>query len=485
MTVLREMFTGTLWMVAARWSVRGIGLISTLVLARLLTPVDFGVIAMAMMTVGVIEVFSDTGMAFFIIRHPDPQRTHFDTVWTLQLLLGIFLAVILYFLAHPAAEFFHEPKIGPVVQWLALRPLVGGVQNPGVIWFRKNLDFHRDFQFFVGNKVVAFFVTVGLAFMLRNYWALVFGILAGGVASTVQSFSMHKYRPRFNISETRAVWGYSFWVLVQNLVGFLNQKADELVVGRLKSTVDMGLYNVMLDIGQSPVMEIITPMGRVTFSGLAKVSDDPAAMLSAFLKTHEAATIISFAIGPGLALIASDFSSLLLGPQWAGHTLLMQIVAVSAVFQAISAPFYTLLMVIGRARDAAVLSGARLALLIAMTTTAGIWYDLNVIAAARFVALLVTFVFAVTAVERAAAIPVQPLMNSLLRATIAAGVMAAVILLANLVIPPIPALRLLLDIALGAFAYLGTLAVQWLIAGRPASVEGDVLNWAAQQLGSR
>lgn len=190
MSINRSILTGAIWVVAARWGIRGIGLISTLILVRLLTPADFGVVAMAMIVVGMVEVFGETGLVLYVIRHPDPKDDHFNTVWTLRLIVGLVLAAVLFLGAEQGAIFFNEPAIEPAIQLLALRPLMLGLENPGILWFRKNMEFNRDFEFLVLNKIVAFVVTIALAYWLRNYWALVFGILTGGLAALLQSYRM-------------------------------------------------------------------------------------------------------------------------------------------------------------------------------------------------------------------------------------------------------------------------------------------------------
>jgi len=263
MSPLREMFSGTLWVVAARWDIRGIGLVSTVVLARLLTPHDFGVVALAMLVVGMIEVLSDTGMVVYIIRHPDPQRSHFDTVFTMRLIVGVLLAAVIYLAAPWGAAFFSEPEIETAIRILALRPLLYGLENPGIIWFRKNMRFSKDFEFMVLNKAVTFVVTVTAAVILRNHWALVIGILAGGVIATLQSYPMHPFRPRLSLAEVRHMWGFSAWMLLVNLLEFANNKLDEIIIGRVRSTTEMGYYNVGSDVAATPVQEIVYPMTRV------------------------------------------------------------------------------------------------------------------------------------------------------------------------------------------------------------------------------
>ena len=471
MSVLRDIFSGTLWVIAARWLIRGIGLISTIFLARLLTPADFGVVAMATLAIGLLQVFGDTGMVMFIIRHPDPQRRHFDTVWTLRIIVGLVIALAMLLVAPWAAGFFHEPRITAVIRILALQPLLMGLENPGIIWFRKNMVFSKDFEFLVLNKIVSFVLTIGLALTLRNYWALVIGILIGSVTSTLQSFRMHPYRPRLDLSEVRAMWAFSFWILAQNVLGFLNARVDELIVGRIKSTTMMGYYNIAADVASSPVQEIILPLSRVLFPGIAQLAHQKEALAATFEKVVASVVIVVLSVSIGIALVAADFVAVFLGDRWLPIIPLVRILAVATGILALGQPFLILLNVTDRSRTAATLSLVRQMLLMAAMVPAAIYADLQAVALARAGATLA--VLALTLAVTSGLVRMN--LWNLLRPVLAAVAMCGGVMLVQALSPDLPWLRLVLGVATGAMTYGGTLLVLWLVAGRPAGVESDML----------
>src|SRR6266566_2103818 len=119
-SVMGQIARGSGWTIAARWSVRGIGLISTIILARLLDPADFGVVAMAMVVVGFISVFSQAGQNSAVIRHANPTAEHFDTAWTMSVCGGVIVAVVLFAIAPLAGSYYHEPRVVPVIRFLAI-----------------------------------------------------------------------------------------------------------------------------------------------------------------------------------------------------------------------------------------------------------------------------------------------------------------------------------------------------------------------------
>ncbi len=155
-------------MIAMRWAIRAAGLVSTVILARILTPDDFGVVAMSSLVLGLLSVLSDMGTWQVLIRSGETDRRAYDTAWTIMLLQAAVLAVLMFAAAYPAALFFKDPRLTPVIQLVALGSVVTGFQNVGVIMFRRDLDFRRDFLFGSYSKVIVVIPTVAMALVFRN-----------------------------------------------------------------------------------------------------------------------------------------------------------------------------------------------------------------------------------------------------------------------------------------------------------------------------
>jgi O-antigen/teichoic acid export membrane protein len=156
----RELARGSFWMIAMRWVIRGIGFVSTVVLARLLAPDDFGVVAMAMVAVAMLEVFTQSGSDLALLRAAEPTREHYDAAWTLEIIQQAVLAVVLFTTAPLVGGHFEDPRVTNVIRLLSLRALVGGFQNIGVVSFRRELRFGREFQFGIVKKCATFVVTL-------------------------------------------------------------------------------------------------------------------------------------------------------------------------------------------------------------------------------------------------------------------------------------------------------------------------------------
>src|SRR5262245_54179497 len=201
--IRRKMAFGVIWMVGFKLVERSLGLISTLVLARLLVPSDFGLVAMATSLIALLELFTAFGIDFALIQRADTRPEHYNTAWTLNVIIGCALATAMLLLSIPAAHYYGEPRVALVVCALAFGPAVQGFENVGTVAFRKEMQFDREFRFLVLKKLCGFAVVLPLAFLWRNHWALVAGMIAGRVGGVILSYVLHPFRPRFSLAATR------------------------------------------------------------------------------------------------------------------------------------------------------------------------------------------------------------------------------------------------------------------------------------------
>lgn len=466
--VHRHMVAGSGLMIAMRWIMRGIGVISTIVLARLLVPADFGIVAMAMIVVGFVEVFAETGLNLVLIRAKETGRDLYDTAWTLSILQGIVLALVIVAAAPVAPLYFDEPRVEEVLYVLALRPLLNGFENIGVVGFLKNLNFAKDFKLGIYKKLSSFLITVILAVVLQNYWALVLGIVAGGSAQVVLTYVMHPYRPRLCLSAVGRIWRFSAHLFLQNLAGFLNRKADEIVIGGQFGTKTMGLYTVAADVGTSTTRELTLPASRALFPIYAKLSARPDEMSAAFLNALASVAALACSSGVGMALIADPFVRVLLGEQWLAAVPLVTWLALAAAAAAIANTCMTALNASGRERVALRLTWLRTLVLIGAMIPAAVWTGIEGVAATRTAVMIVFVPYSLWAVSRAFTLSAWTPFRAIWRAAAAAAIMA---LCVNAVGVDDIYLNLIAKVSVGATTFVVAQALLWWACGRPDGFE--------------
>jgi len=216
---------GAVWMVSMRWAMRFVGLFSTIILARLLTPQDFGLVAMAMIVVALLDTLSSTGVDLALIRERDSSSKLYNAAWTIQILQNALVAALMVAAVPMAIDYFDEPRLQHILYWLALSQLIMGCRNIGTVAFRQELDFAKEFRYSLYVKLIGFVATVSLALTLQDYRAIVYGVVLKSFFELIISYRMHPYRPKLSFQGMGRIWGFSQWLLLSSLIGVINSKA--------------------------------------------------------------------------------------------------------------------------------------------------------------------------------------------------------------------------------------------------------------------
>lgn len=350
-SIASRAITGAAWMVAFRMFSRVLGIASTLVLARILDTADFGIVAIAFTISAAFNSISNVGVTENLVRHPTVGRAELDTGFTIQLIKGAITGLLLLAAAPLAAAWFSEPRLENVIYVLAFAFALSGVENIGIIHFRRDMRFDREFQLSAIERVLTFVTTLIAALLLHSYWALVIGTLVAKIARVFASYAMHPYRPRIGLAAWKQLAGFSMWMWLSSLVYIVWFRADPLVVGALVTKADLGVFVVALDIALLPATEIMEPIGAVLFAGFAaerNAGRDPRA--SAFsLAVSLMAVMAPIAIV--LSAASSDVVGVLLGAKWSAAAPIVAILTLSVLLSPFSNTAAQVLTATGKVRS--------------------------------------------------------------------------------------------------------------------------------------
>lgn len=323
-------------MVAFRIFSRGIGIVSTLVLARLLDTSDFGIVAIAFTISAALSSISNVGVVENLVRYKIVGRAELDTGFTVQLVKGGITGALLLAVAPLAAAWFSEPRLTNVIYVLAAIFALAGIENIGIINFRRDMRFDREFQLSAIERVLTFVTTLTAALLFRSYWALVIGMLVAKIVRVIATYMMEPYRPKLGLHAWRELVGFSMWMWLSSLVYIVWVRADPLIVGSQVSKAVLGLYVVALDIALLPTTEIMEPIGAVLFAGFAaelNAGRDPRG--SAF-----SLAVSLMAVMAPIALVISaastDIVGVLLGPKWSAAAPIVAILTLGVVLSPFS-----------------------------------------------------------------------------------------------------------------------------------------------------
>lgn len=295
---------------------RSLGLISVTILARFLSPADFGVVGLAMATIAALELMSSFSFDIVLIQNQRATRGHYDTAWTITILFQTAIALLLVALAKPAAAFYNEPELQYALLALALAPFLDGLKNIKIVDFRKEMQFHKDFVFLLSVKVIGFVITVPTAIYLQSFWALIIGIIASRISAVILSYVMLPYAPRFSNSHWRELFSFSKWLFLNNLVWFLRHRAASFVVGKMVGMRGLGIYEVAYELSNFTTTELVAPINRAVLPGLSKVASDAEALRQNYLYVVGMIALLALPTGVGVAVVAEPLVLVLLGPNW-------------------------------------------------------------------------------------------------------------------------------------------------------------------------
>lgn len=474
-SILAKTARGAGWVVAWRMMTRALGLLSTLVLVRLLAPADFGLIALASSFSVSIEAFSWIGIEEGVIRHRDPTPALMDTAFTLSVLRGGVVFLILVAAATPAAAFFGDPRLAAVLVVLGLTVLIENLINVGTIEFRRDFEFRREFQLYLLPRVLSIGVAIGAAFLLHTYWALLAGIVSNQSFRVVFSYAMHPYRPRFRLAAWRQIAGYSVWNSVIAGAGALRDRVDTLMVGRAMSPAAVGFYALGYEIAGLPVTELIAPLTRAAFAGFAAAWREEMAAGETWLRLVSTMALVTFPAGIGMSAVAQPLILLAFGPGWEQAVPVMQVLGVPLCLTVFGMVGQTLFLAQGHMKTSlAITLGAtllRLLLLLILIPPLGLYGA----ALAAGAGIAVEQSLAALWAMRRLGLPLGSLGPRLWRCVLATAAMAVVLWRSGLGWQPTGLVAMAAAIALGAATYALALLGLWLLSGRPAGPERDLL----------
>lgn len=316
-SISRKVADSAGFLLAAQLVQRSLGLVSTLILARLLTPEHFGVVALVAIALQFFDILADAGNQHYIIQKPDLDEADLHTAWTLDVLIKstVFAGVCL---ATPAlATYFATPELRAALPVAALALPLRALRNPMLMRWARELNYRPGFILALWSKVVSFVVVVGWALLQPSYWALIAGSLVSVLVLVVGSYRLTDFRPRVSLGRVREQWAFSQWVILRGLTGFTRSQIDNLVVSRLFTTGELGGYHLVRELATFPAVSVIIPGSEPLQSAIAE-SQQRAEDLAYRLRLSQFMMIgLLTPITAYMMVDAELIVAVLLGDQWA------------------------------------------------------------------------------------------------------------------------------------------------------------------------
>jgi len=327
------------WVFFLRIMEKVFGIVRLIIIARFISPNNFGLMGIALLTMSTLNTFSQTGFQQALIQKKGRIKKYLDSTWTFLIFRGIILFLILYFLAPYAATFFAAPEARLIIRVIALATLFSGFNNVGIIFFQKKLEFNKHFFYKLSGTLADFVVAVALAIILKNVWALVFGLLAGNFVRLIASYLLHPYRPKisFDFKNIAPLFHFGKWILGSSILIFLITQGDDIFLGKMLGVTALGFYQMAYKISNMPATEYSHLIATVMLPAYSKIQNNLLKLKEAYLQVLQLTTFLAVPIAGGIFVLAPEFVRIFLSGKWMPIVPVMQVLAIYGLLRAIGA----------------------------------------------------------------------------------------------------------------------------------------------------
>ena len=347
----RVLLRGLAWTAAVKWLTQVFTWGTTVIVARLLLPSDYGLVGMAAIYINLFTLFSEFGIGTAVVTLQNLTEEQLSQLNSLSWFLGLLGFLISAAAAIPLGKFFRAPNLPLVVIILSSGFIVSGIRTVPYALLQKELRFKLLAVIEGVQGIVQGVVTLLLAFLGFGYWALVLGILSFSITPTCLTLIWRRHGfaiPKF--SAIQKAIHYSRHILIGRLCWASYNDSDFVVAGRVLGQAPLGAYTLAWTLAHTPIEKLTTLVNRVTPSVFARIQTDTHALRRYLRNITGAAALIIFPLTIGLALVASEFVSLVLGPKWGAVVLPLQLLALHALVRSNVILLSPLLNVIGEER---------------------------------------------------------------------------------------------------------------------------------------
>ena len=328
MTLRLGVMRGALTLAGGNIAANILAALALLALARLLTPEDFGIVAIAAAILSIVQACTELSLNNALIQKEQVDRTHIDTAWTMALIRSGVICGIFAIGAWPLSIIYGNDDLILVFLVSGLGGAVLGLHNPKVWLETKQMAFRPLVVVQFLRRALGIILAVVLAVFLQSYWAIILGTFIGAVASSTISYLLVPYRPRLSLEHVREIWSFSGWMFLSQMFETLNWRIDQLIIGLAVPKGQLGIYAMADNLAVIPTRETIYPIRYALFPGLATISRDHERLRRSHLRSQSTIAMLIAPLGVGLALVAEPVVALALGSQWTDAVPYVQIFSI-------------------------------------------------------------------------------------------------------------------------------------------------------------
>ena len=323
---------GFVWNFSAYFLGKIVVLITTSILARLLAKNDFGLVAVAVVAINYLSVLKDLGLGVALIQRKGDVKEAANTVFTINLIIGLILSALIIPLAPLVAQYFRDPQVTSILRWMGIIFVVNALGSVHTNWLVRDLDYRRKLVPELGGALTKGVVSIGMALLGYGVWSLVFGQLAGAVASVVLVWIVLPWRPRLALDKNVASGLMKFGASVTaiDIITEITDNIDYVLVGRLFGLVPLSIYTLAYRLPEMLLIGNLWVMGGVVFPAFSTIQDRPNELRRGFLASVRFVELIAVPLCLGLLIAADPIVRVVFGEQWLDAIPVLRVLAIYA-----------------------------------------------------------------------------------------------------------------------------------------------------------
>lgn len=353
MNLKSKTISGVKWTTFSSVILALLQILQLVILARLLDPSVFGLMAITSVVIGFAQAFLDMGISNAIIHKQEVSHTQLSTLYWLNILSGVVLFIIVSLCAPLVALFYQEAELTNIIILVAMTFLIQPFGQQFVVLWQKELRFNDIAKVDVITKLLSLLVSVIFAYYNYGVYALVYGVLAGTLLQTLvfvyKGFREYTISFVFQLSDVREFLNFGLYQMAEKTLNYFNSQIDTLLIGKLLGVETLGVYNIAKQIIMKPIQIINPIVSKVSFPVMAKIQHDTNKLKEIYLKTINLLSSTNFPIYLFMLMTAPQLVALIFGEKWIDAVIIVQILSIYGACRSTMNPIGSLLLAKGRA----------------------------------------------------------------------------------------------------------------------------------------
>lgn len=446
---------GVLWSAVENISARGIAFVIGIILARILSPKEFGLIGMISVFISVSESFINSGFSQALIQKKNCTETDYSTVFYFNLVTGALFFVVLFFSAPLISDFFNEPQLTTLIKVLAIILIIDSLTIIQRTILTRRIDFKLQTKISVISTIASGIVGIGLAYSGYGVWSLVFQTITKQGFNSLLLWIWNSWRPKlvFSIQSFRELFAFGSRLLISGLIDTLYKNIYYLVIGKYFSARELGYYTRAQQFNDLPSANLNGIMSRVTYPVLAQMQDDPVKLKSGYKKMIQGIMLISMVLMAGLAAVAEPMIITMIGEKWQPAIIYLQLLTFVGMMYPLHALNLNMLQVQGRS-DLFLRLEIIKKLIAIPTIIIGVFFGIKIMILGMWVNTLIAYYLNSYWSGRMINYPMREQVSDIMPGFGIAFTMGAVVMFAGWLIPVSFPVKLVIQLILGALLSL-------------------------------